>query len=496
MQIKPHTTLLFLLSVFTVLLFASVIMPEKGIQLSEDTRIKFFNAREFFTSSEEYADISNIIEQNQFIADSLIAEVEIVLPEEVLDTIRANADSLKESISRLEFPENNKKILYPVFKSFETARASNKVVRVMHYGDSQIEGDRITSFIRNRLQSKFGGSGVGLVPARQLYDFRFSTLQESSSNWNRYTLYGKRDTLIKHKRYGILAGFNTYTRQPHDTALLSGGKRTAWVSFDKSPYSYSNTKKFNQCRLFYGHNLDTFSLNLIVNDEIVDSGTYTPANELKQVQWLFNEAVDNAHLEFKSRVSPEIYGIALDAQSGVAVDNIAMRGCAGLVFTKMDTTIFKSLVERLDVKLMILQFGGNVVPNIRKNYDYYERWFYSQLSYIRKYAPEVEIIVIGLSDMSRKEGNKYVSYPNIELVRDALKKATFRADAIYWDMYKAMGGHNSMPSWVFANPSLATKDFVHFTPRGAKIIANMFYNALMYEYALYVKQKPKSATTE
>ena len=66
--------------------------------------------------------------------------------------------------------------------------------------------------------------------------------------------------------------------------------------------------------------------------------------------------------------------------------------------------------------------------------------------------------------MSMKERNRYVSYPNIEKVRDALKQASFSAGAAYWDMFEAMGGRNSMPSWVFAQPPLASTDFVHFTP--------------------------------
>jgi hypothetical protein len=31
------------------------------------------------------------------------------------------------------------------FRAFENASSSSKPVRVLHYGDSQIEGDRITS---------------------------------------------------------------------------------------------------------------------------------------------------------------------------------------------------------------------------------------------------------------------------------------------------------------------------------------------------------------
>jgi hypothetical protein len=63
-----------------------------------------------------------------------------------------------------------------------------------------------------------------------------------------------------------------------------------------------------------------------------------------------------------------------------------------------------------------------------------------------------------------------------------MRKATLESGFAFWDMYEAMGGKNSMPSWVFADPPLASSDFVHFNPLGAKIIAEMFYNAFIYEY--------------
>jgi hypothetical protein len=89
--------------------------------------------------------------------------------------------------------------------------------------------------------------------------------------------------------------------------------------------------------------------------------------------------------------------------------------------------------------------------------------------------------------MSVKEKNRYVTNPNVEKVRDALKSAAFKSGAAFWDMYKAMGGENSMPSWVFANPPLASGDFVHFNSRGAKTIAQMFYNAFILEYHRFEK---------
>jgi lysophospholipase L1-like esterase len=48
-----------------------------------------------------------------------------------------------------------------------------------------------------------------------------------------------------------------------------------------------------------------------------------------------------------------------------------------------------------------------------------------------------------------------------------------------------MGGKNSMPSWVSANPPMAAKDYTHLSPRGARIVSEMLYNALVFEYNNY-----------
>ncbi len=160
-----------------------------------------------------------------------------------------------------------------------------------------------------------------------------------------------------------------------------------------------------------------------------------------------------------------------------------MRGSSGTIFNRMEYGHLNRMYANLNVKLFILQFGGNVMPYIKDSTAAinYGRWFYSQLRTLKKMRPDASFVVIGPSDMSYKNKDKYVTYEFLPLVRDELKKATLKAGFAYWDMYEAMGGHNSMPSWVNAEPALAGSDYTHFTPRGAKLIANMFYNALMIE---------------
>jgi lysophospholipase L1-like esterase len=488
---KPVKILLFILSVFLLLLAIALYFPENGINITKNFKLKFFSSKDIFSKKRvRYADISDIINKNELLTDSMISEL-VEKPgdthAEKFDTLRANADSLIRSIHKIEYPHGDNIVLSPVFKALKGLKTSGRLIRIMHYGDSQIEGDRMTCLIRNKLQSRFGGSGIGLVPASQLYDYKFSMIQESSGNWYRYTVYGDRDSTIIHNRYGVLGSFCRFSPYQTDSRTDDTSNYQAWISFEESKYSYGNTKHFTQCRIFYGYNNAPFINEIYQDNMLIDADLIAQTHRLNVIKWTFNEPQSSITLKFKGSYSPEIYAIALDSKSGVAVDNVAMRGCSGTVFTKIDSELLQEMYKLLNVKLIILQFGGNVVPYIAENYKFYENWFYSQLIRIKQVCPDVSIIVIGVADMSVKEKDRYVTYPNLNKVRHAMKSATFRAGAAYWDMYQAMGGKNSMPSWVFADPPLAAKDFVHFNPRGAKIIAQMFYNSFIYEYDKYEK---------
>jgi lysophospholipase L1-like esterase len=481
---KPSGILLFLLSVFVLLFAGALCFPKEGISISKSLKLHFFSARDLsFTKEIGYADINKILDQQKFITDSVLTAI-AGGKLNGKDTLNANAESLISSITPIEYPRNDTTILYSFFRSLKNLPSSGELIRIMHYGDSQIEDDRITSLLRNKLQSRFGGSGAGLVPASQLYPYSFSMRQANSENWFRYTGFGKMDTSIKHRRYGALASYCSYLPN-----LYSNETDTveAWIRFNVSPYAYQNTRKFSQCRVFYSQNKKPFLNEIYLDNQLSDADIFPSSNRLNVIRWKFDSPTKELLLKFKGQSSPEIYGIALDGYRGVAVDNIPLRGCSGLFFTLLDEQLLTEMYKELNVKLFILQFGGNFVPSGLDNFTGYENWFYSQLIRIKKLCPGAKILVIGVADMSVKDNNRYVTNPNVEKVRDALKSAAFKSGSAFWDMYKAMGGNNSMPSWVFADPPLASNDFVHFNPRGAKTIAEMFYNAFILDYHRFEK---------
>lgn len=83
--------------------------------------------------------------------------------------------------------------------------------------------------------------------------------------------------------------------------------------------------------------------------------------------------------------------------------------------------------------------------------------------------------------MAVKDGLEWHSYPFVEEVRNTLKAAAFAEGAGFFDVMEFMGGPGGMVDWVGQNPPLAGPDHIHFTPRGAKKVAQALVTSLQDE---------------
>jgi len=491
---KPINTFLFLLAVLSGISIVMLIFPENGISLNEGTSINFASFEDIFSSKKvEYADISAIIASSDTNSaaindtsafneelDSII--VEIVGTDTIIDTVRADASALSHSVLPIEYGENgDPSCLFNFFSSLNNA--DKEVIRIIHYGDSQIEGDRITGIIRSNLQKRFGGFGAGLVTAYDPNTFVSVIRLDHSGEWERHTRYGLRDSLVDHARWGMMASFSRYSpiiKAENDTATYS-----ALIRLHKKSAYRKSLLAFERLRIFCGNASQNSEYKIFCGDSLYQKGIIDSSRLYHTISWTPDTICKDVKMVFKGKESPDFYGISFEPLKGIVVDNIPLRGSSGLEFTRISQGQLTTHFKQLNAKLIILEFGVNVVPNVLEDYSFYEKRFYKQIMRLKKLAPHASILVIGVSDMSRKAGNYYESYPNIPLIREAQRNATFKAGCAYWDMFTAMGGENSMPSWVFAKPALAQPDFTHFSPRGAKIIGEMFMNALMNEYKAF-----------
>jgi lysophospholipase L1-like esterase len=485
---KPHKVLFFFLAVGLLLAVSVLALPDEGVEMGPFT-ISMPTTHDLFgRDTTEYVNVDKFVAQAENI-DSLPDITDMVIAEATdsdSDTVRANADELIASIHKIQFANNDPSQLFPFFKALDTETKTKKV-RILHYGDSQIEGDRMTSFIRDKLQKKFGGMGPGLLPAKQPYNSYWSIKQSNEGKWYRHAIFIRQDTNVKHKNYGALAAYSRFA--PLWTDTITQVFDSATIDFKESKTAYYKVRKFQHMRLFYGNVKKPMSVEIYINDTLVHKTSLKMNVDYAVLDYKLGRTTKNMRLEFRGVGSPDLYGISLDGNTGVCMDNIGLRGSSGTFFARMDYGHTLRMLNDLDPDLVILQFGGNVMPYIKdyKAVQRYGKYFYSQLARLNKMRPNTAFVVIGPSDMSMKNKDKYVTYPFLPYVRDALKKAAFDAGMGYWDMFEAMGGANSMPAWVMAEPALAGKDYVHFTPKGSKVVANMFYNALMLEYTKYSK---------
>jgi lysophospholipase L1-like esterase len=494
---KPVHVLLFLLCVLGLLAVVGTLMPREGILIAHDdhggeTRLRFPAPQDIlFPVEEEKVDISDILALTT--NDTAVADVDTIAalsPETVsvepfvFDPSRIAP--LEERIA-LHFPKGDKSVLYPVFAALEEARRSARPVRVMHYGDSQIEGDRITSYVRNKLQSQFGGSGPGLLAVADIVP-SFSVERIISPNWERYSVMDRRSADLPHNRFGALSAFSRFSPiLPDSVAPDTTVVHTATITLKPQKRAYGKAQVYEECRLYFGWHRAPVTISLTADGTPIASETIEPTAALETRTWRFPATPQELTITFTGADSPDVFGISLEGRGGVCMDNIAARGAAGYELRRGDQTLQQAMFRDLNVRLLILQYGGNVLPNIKDSaeVEQYGRFFGGQIARFKKMLPGVGIIVIGPSDMSIKEGEHYVTRPYLEQVRDAMKANTLAQGAVFWDMYAAMGGRNSMVSWVEADPPLAATDYTHFSPLGARKVGELFYTALINEFAAY-----------
>ena len=342
-------------------------------------------------------------------------------------------------------------------------------IRVVHYGDSQIEEDRITNILRENWQKQYGGGGVGLIPLHQTIPTRSirqtlfinGVLQTAQKGPKRYIVYGPKSMrLTDSDEYGVMGQVALM-----DTSLVPGSDSVVLhiepLDKKRKPHHY-----FNRLRVLADSSL---AFNLSPLASLPD--TLSPiANSLLPI------ADSTTRCDIILQGTGRVYGVSLETDKGVIVDNIPMRGCSGNIFTKIDSTQLSTFYHETNTRLIILQFGGNMIPqteNPSTIRGYVRGTMRQQIRYIKACAPQASILLIGPSDMSTNIDGVMTTYPLVPYMDQQFRKMAQEEGIAYWSIYEAMGGYNSMVVWH--DKGLAGSDYVHFTRAGANNIGKKLY---------------------
>ena len=419
---RPYRVLLFIASVMACLAALCVVLPGRISFGSHDLR--WPTLAEVFDTEEEAYPFPDTIPSPDIISPSLSGEGRGEAPGPAPVIPKVPVDSVTDS----------RMFLAAFYASL--SESGSKVVRVLHYGDSQIEEDRMSQQIREALQSRYGGRGCGLMPLAQTIPNKTVKQQlrmngrfvQAAQGPRRYLVYGLKRDQRNDGLYGVMGQVTMM-----NDSLVKGSEELTAVCTPLIPTAaYTRWRVFADTSVHYSFAGDTVSL----------SGRGA------------------------------VYGLSQESETGVIVDNIPMRGCLGLVFTKMDKTQLETFYREQNVRLIIMQFGGNAIP-FNENPGTISgivKGLRQQVQYVRECAPEASILFIGPSDMMRQVDGEWESYPMVPYMDRLLRKMALEENIAYFSLFRWMGGTGSMQRWK--EIGLAGEDGVHFYRGGARKAGN------------------------
>ena len=348
--------------------------------------------------------------------------------------------------------------------------SKNKKVRIAHYGDSLIMGDLITETLREKFQEKFSGMGVGyisIVPD----DFRMrrTVSQSSSDDWD-YASFMTRNA--EKLPYGI-------------SGAVAVPKNGSWVKYETTQ-AFKSASSFDIFKLFY-NNADKSSTVQI----IFDNGTIKKLNleSGNDIQELILDVKDSKKIElqFLNGKKPYFYGVSLESSKGIYIDNFSMRGNSGVVLLEIDSKIIQDCNKYLDYSLIIFNYGANVSSPNKGIFALYENKMVSVIEEFKKIFPNTSFLLVSVADKTIKRANQFITDPDVPLLLESQKRIAERTGIAFWNLWEAMGGNNSMNTWVNAAPPQALKDYAHFTNEGAERVGELFFESIIDAFQKYSK---------
>ncbi len=390
------------------------------------------------------------------------AAVEIVVDSVATDTIAEEAPiaiaetaPMRDGVVMIENYTGDAQ----AFSKFRTALAESgsRLVRIAVAGDSYIEGDIFCQDLREIMQQRYGGSGVGFVPLHSEFPGFRRSVRQSSSGWI------LRDIRNFTRRDSVRNITSTYTRVDSGAIATTTFKGT-------SDFPHAST--WQQSRFLYLAS-DSGSIRMQLADGTVRDFPVTPSPRVQAV------SLPGATKSLTISTSvPSLVGLGayLDGISGVQVDGMAVRGNSGLGLSSMNGAICAGMSRWVDYDLIILEFGMNAISAGRTEYEGYRTAFQRSIESVRRFYPNADILVMGIGDRGEKDGTIVKSMPTVAVMTKAQRRAARDAKVLFWDTRAAMGGDGAVAEW--RKRKLVNADYVHINYQGGAEMAKLLDMAI------------------
>lgn len=353
---------------------------------------------------------------------------------------------------------------------YHLKNANDRIVSIIHIGDSHIQADYLTHAIRKKFQEQFGNAGRGLiVPARVAgSNDAFNVVSNATTTWK-----NKRVIHVDQPLSIGIGGITINTDQPN--ARFNIYMKDLWLDYS-----------FNSLALFFLKDITSFHFSVkdTANHALGFIGPFTDEPFANYSRIIFPHAVGAVSIE-TMKSSPEqvqatIFGMSLEnGRNGILYHAIGVNGAKYAHYQA--AMFFARQTAALKPALFIISLGTNE----SLEFPYLDKNFYQHMdklvTSLRENNPQAKFILVTPQEVFRKRTR---ANPGILKVREQIIQYAVENGLAFWDMYKAMGGENSAGAWRGAG--LLRTDGIHFSREGYDYQGNLLYHALIKGYNQYV----------
>lgn len=411
----------------------------------------------------------------------LLSDIRQSLPEEEPDSFflptpvikPAFVDTCRAGMTCIEdYSDSTLRGMTPFYEALSRMDSLGRPVRIAFFGDSFIEADILTADLREMLQKKYGGCGVGLVNITSTtYGFR-PTVRHSFQGWETHAVT---DSLyFEREKQGINGHY--FIPEKGASVSLTGQRK------------YASLLDTCEVSTIYFYNSGEVELAATINKTAKTERTFEPSEKLQTMS--VKGRIGSVNWKVNSADSALFFGVTMDGLHGITVDNISLRASSGLSLRYIPNKTLTDFNVKRPYDLIVLQYGLNIATPRGSNYDSYYKGMLQTIGRLKKCFPQAGILILSVGDRNYKtdtgEMRTMVGVKNLIRYQQNLAAETGVA---FWNMFEAMGGEGSMTKLVEAEPAKANLDYTHINFRGGKELAKLLYESLVYGKGQYDKRR-------
>jgi len=345
-------------------------------------------------------------------------------------------------------------------------------LKVLHIGGSHVQGGALQHHMREGLNTFLPGA-----KGERGFFFPYVLANTNMPEDYKVTYTGKwtgcRSSLSGHHCDWGVSGISAITQNENATIQVKIDGHL------QEPYF------FKRARIYYAMKPESYEITLdtgLVAERVsVDSSG-------RFIEFAFSERQEELRLKLRKSDSVQkdftIQGIEfLNDEAGITYHTLGVNGVKAASYLRGEK--FSDQLSYLKPDLVLFGLGINDanVPENNFNYVKYKQEYDTLIRMFQLANPNVQMIFFTNNDSYYKR-----SYPNKNVfkVREVMVELAKKHNAAIWDFFEIMGGLQSIFLWEKA--ALAKHDYIHLTPKGYQLQAQLFLNAFKRAYIDHISK--------